>query len=225
MKNRKTMFLLLGISLILYSAIVWIVPWQKNFLMILSYIFTVIAFAAQGVLWKYAWQNSDNAMSKFYGIPVIRIGVIYLIIQTIISVLVMLGSERIPTWIPTLVYIVLLGAFLIGTILSVKIKDQIDTLEVAQKKETHVIKKLRVEADYLSNTYRENEKLQTIKDDLKYSDPVSSDALREEEKELALLMEQMGQALKENEMGKFTQVADEFIVKLKKRNKLCKIYK
>lgn len=70
MKNSKTMWIFLGIILAIYSSIVWIVPWEKNGCLVLSYIFTVVAFLFQGVVWKISWDNSETAMSKFYGIPI-----------------------------------------------------------------------------------------------------------------------------------------------------------
>lgn len=225
MKNRKVMYILLGIAFVVYSAIVWLIPWEKNTLLVLSYIFSLIAFTAQGILWKFAWEDSDTAMNKFYGIPILRLGIIYLMIQVIIGFIVMAASTVLPYWIAILIYILLLGAFAFAVIVATQIKEQIDTMEVNQKQETHFIKRLRVEASYLYDTYTGNEKLRQISEKLKYSDPVSAEELQEEEKELALLLEQIKQSLQEGKEEESASMADEFLAKLEKRNQLCKMYK
>ena len=224
-KNRNVMYLLLGISLAIYSAIVWIVPWEKNGLLVLSYCFTVVAFLFQGILWKMSWEQSESAMSKFYGISILRLGIIYLAVQIVLSFIIILASKVIPNWIPILLYIILLGMFLVGILATTKVKEQIDVLETRQKESTLSMKKLRIEAEYLSDTYTTQKKLETIAEKLRYSDPVSSDALMEEEKELVLLLEQVSQALQDENQELFDTLADEFLSKLEKRNRLCKMYK
>lgn len=225
MKNCKVMYLLLGILLAVYSAIVWIVPWEKNGLLVLSYCFTVVAFLVQGILWKVAWDKSETAMNKFYGIPILRLGIIYLAVQVILSFMIIFSSKVIPNWIPILLYIILLGLFMAGILATTKVKEQIDVLESSQKKTTHFMKKMRVEAEYLSDTYTTQKKMVTIAENLQYSDPVSSDALLGEEKELAMLLEQVGQSLQNDNQELFDRLADEFLSKLEKRNRLCKMYK
>ena len=119
----------------------------------------------------------------------------------------------------------MLGAFLIGLIASTQIKEQIDRMETEQKKDTKLIKKMRVESDYLYQRYSSQEKLKLIADKIKYSDPVSMDELEDEEKELALLLTQMEQLLQNNEVERFESMVDEFLTKLERRNNLCKMYK
>ncbi len=223
-KNRKEVFAFVGIAFILYSAFVWLIPWEKNALLILSYLFSFVAFLAQAIVWKMAWENSDTAMSKFYGIPVMRLGLIYLITQVISSFIVMLFSE-IPSWIPVLWYIIVLCLFLMGIISSVKIKEQIDHMETEQKRTTSPIKELRAEAEYLYHAYPENKKLLQIKNKLMYSDPVSSDKLLEQEMTLKLLLKQIQQALEQNKQDETENLADHFLVELEKRNTFCKMNK
>ena len=115
--------------------------------------------------------------------------------------------------------------FLIGLIAATQIKEQIDRMETEQKKDTKLIKKMRVESDYLYQRYSSQEKLKLIADKIKYSDPVSMDELEDEEKELALLLTQMEQLLQNNEVERFESMVDEFLTKLERRNNLCKMYK
>ena len=225
MKNSKKVDMFLGIILFIYSAIVWIVPWEKNGCLVLAYIFTVVAFLFQRVVWKITWDNSETSMSKFYGISIFRIGILYLTVQIGLSFVVILFSKIIPNWISILLYIIVLGLFLIGLIGGTQIKEQIDRMETEQKKDTKFIKKMRVESECLYQRYSSQEKLKMISDKVKYSDPVSMDELVNEEKELALLLLQMEQLLQKNEIERFELVADDFLTKLERRNNLCKMYK
>lgn len=115
--------------------------------------------------------------------------------------------------------------FPIQLFIDTQIKEQIDRMETEQKKDTKLIKKMRVESDYLYQRYSSQEKLKLIADKIKYSDPVSMDELEDEEKELALLLTQMEQLLQNNEVERFESMVDEFLTKLERRNNLCKMYK
>lgn len=47
----------------------------------------------------------------------------------------------IPYWIPILLYIIVLGAFLIGLIAATQIKEQIDRMETEQKRTQNLLRK------------------------------------------------------------------------------------
>jgi len=76
-------YLTLGIVFALFNVIAFVVPTDKTATFWTAYAFTVVAFAVQIPLWKIALGKKDTLKSKFLGIPVIHVGITYLIIQLI----------------------------------------------------------------------------------------------------------------------------------------------
>lgn len=227
-KKNSTVYAVFALGVVLYSAIVWLIPWEKNSNLVSAYVSTLLVFGILFAVWKCAWADSENAMSKFYGIPVIRVGLIYLGVQAGFSFLVMCFSERIPGWAVILADIVFMCLFLFGIITAKEIKAQVDTMEARQQDQTILIRRLRVEAEYLSGAYLDpetEEYLCRIVEQLKYSDPVSAPQLETEEKSLAFLLEQIKQVLRSDDPEQFEKLAEQFLAELGRRNELCKIYK
>lgn len=227
-KKNSSVYAAFALAVVLYSAIVWLIPWEKNGNLVLVYVSTLLVFGIIFAVWKFAWADSENAMSKFYGIPFIRVGLIYLGVQVGFSFFVMLFSNWIPGWVVFLLDIVFMCLFLFGIITAKEIKTQIDAMEKRQQVQTIVIKRLRVEAEHLSGAFRNpetEEYLHRIEEQLKYSDPVSAPLLEEEEKSLMLLLEQIKEVLRADDLKQFEKLAEQFLAELGRRNELCKIYK
>ena len=76
MKNKNTVrgYIILGIALAAWLVIVLAVPFVKNAAYWLSFVFTLLAFAAQLYVFKISFHNGESVRSKFYGFPIARIG-------------------------------------------------------------------------------------------------------------------------------------------------------
>ena len=92
-KNSSKGYVILGILFVLVSVIAFAVPLAKTAAFWISYAFTVIAFAAQIVIWKAALGRAESLKSKFLGFPVVHIGMVYLVVQ-IIAFAVFSSSRR-----------------------------------------------------------------------------------------------------------------------------------
>ncbi len=228
-KNKNTtVFIVLGIVAVLYCCVVFLIPWERNTIFILSVCFSLLAISTQVLFWKIGWKDSENAQSRFYGLPVLRIGAIYLVLQLVLSFIFMLLSSRIQEWIPALIYLLLAGAASLGWIVTKDIKELMNIQDDKQKSNTKQIKILRSKANYLSNLFSgrglDNE-LREIRELLSYSDPVSSAELQTEEEYLDRLLEDLKEALQRSDEELARKISDTFLVQLKQRNELCKMYK
>lgn len=96
-KNSSKGYLVLGILFILVSVIAFAVPTAKTTAFWISYVFTVIAIAAQIVIWKTALGRAEALKNKFLGVPVVYIGIVYLVVQ-IIAFAVFLFIPTLPIW-------------------------------------------------------------------------------------------------------------------------------
>ena len=70
--------------------------------------FTVIAFAAQIIIWKTAFGRGESLKSKFLGFPMIHIGIVYLVAQ-ILVLAVFLYFPALPPWSSVVVCTVIAG--------------------------------------------------------------------------------------------------------------------
>ena len=80
MKNKNLGYAVLGILFVLISVIVFVIPTEKTATFWIAYIFTAIAFVAQIAIWKKALGKEATLKSKFLGLPVVHISIVYLII-------------------------------------------------------------------------------------------------------------------------------------------------
>lgn len=96
-KNSTKGYVILGILFVLVSVIAFAVPAAKTTAFWISYAFTVIAIAAQIVIWKSPLGRAESLKSKFLGFPVVHIGIVYLVVQ-IIAFAVFLFIPTLPIW-------------------------------------------------------------------------------------------------------------------------------
>ena len=82
-KNSTKGYIILGILFALVSIIAFAVPTIKTTTFWIAYVFTAAAFAAQIIIWNKAL-GKEELKSKFLGFPVVHIGIVYVIIQTVV---------------------------------------------------------------------------------------------------------------------------------------------
>lgn len=95
-KNSKG-YLILGILFALISVIAFVFPTLKTATFWCAYIFTVVAFAFQIFIWKKALEKNEELKSKFLGIAVIHVGIVYLVLQ-VIAFAVFVAFPLLPVW-------------------------------------------------------------------------------------------------------------------------------
>ena len=130
--------------------------------------------------------GKTNLKSRYYRFPIIYIGIGYLIIQLIFSVIGM-SVKTIPEWIILVVDVALIGFAIIGVITSGAAGAFIEKTEDKVQKKTAFIKTIKVEIDSLTakTDEAENKKaLKELSDIIRYSDPVSQEALEELESQI-----------------------------------------
>ncbi len=96
-KDSTKGYAILGILFVLVSVVAFAVPVPKTAAFWVSYGFTVIAFAAQIMIWKTAFGREEALKSKFLGFPMIHIGIVYLAVQ-ILVLAVFLCFSALPPW-------------------------------------------------------------------------------------------------------------------------------
>ena len=97
-KNKGMAYAGLGIAFVMCNVIAFAIPTTKNATFWVAYIFSSIAFASQIAIWKFAFKGTDTLKSKFLGIPLISVGIRYLIVQ-IIAFAIFMAFPIIPSWV------------------------------------------------------------------------------------------------------------------------------
>ena len=220
-KNNLMSYLALGIVFALFNVIAFVIPTEKTATFWTAYAFSVVAFAVQIPLWKIAFGKKDTLKSKFLGIPVIHVGITYLIIQ-LIAFAVFMIFPTLPVWVAVVVCAVILAISALCVIAGQAGANEINRVEEKIKVKRAFIQFLQTDIEILAETETDAETkaaLKKLAEKVRFSDPMSHEMLCELESRITAKVEDM-----ETSSNKISLVR-EVEVLLIERNKKCKILK
>ncbi len=228
-KNRIRFYVSLAIVFVIFTVIAFVVPFEHNAVFWLSYVFGVIALAAQFYTWRSAF-GGESPRSKFYGFPIARLSTIYLAIQLVLSLLVMLLGllVSVPAWIPVLLFVLLLAAVALGFIAADAVRDEVERQDEAHKGNVQTMHALRSKAAYIASQCEEadtKQALNKLAESFRFSDPVSSAALTDIEATLSALVDELQSAVLEKDNAAARTLCAKAEAALADRNRLCKLNK
>ena len=221
MKKKGLAYAVLVIAFALFNVIAFFIPTEKTATFWIAYAFSAIAFLLQIVIWKLAFKGTDTIKSKFLGIPLLSVGLRYLVIQ-IIAFAVFMIFPTLPTWIPIVVCSVILGGSTICLIGTETGREEIIRVEEKVKSKVFYIKSLQVDVEMLAETESDpttKAELTKLAEKIRFSDPVSSDALAEIETEIVEKTRELKTA--ENKIAVIAAIS----TLIAERNKKVKILK
>lgn len=125
-------------------------PFGKNAVFWISYAFTLIAFAAQIVIWKSTLGRAESLKSKFLGFPVVHIGIVYAIIQTV-AFAVFLLVPTLPAWSVIVVCSVIAGVSVVCMISADAGRNEIERVEAKVQKKVFYIRELQADIELLAD--------------------------------------------------------------------------
>ena len=220
-KNKGMAYAVLAIAFVLFNIIAFAVPTAKTATFWIAYAFSVVAFASQIVIWKFAFKGADTLKSKFLGIPLISVGITYLIIQ-IIAFAIFMVLPLTASWISIVVCALILGISAICLIGTETGREEINRVEEKVKKKVFYIKALQVEIEMLASTEIDAETksaLTKLAEKIRFSDPMSNEILADLEEEIAAKVKELKIAKNKAEI---ITVLDLLITERNKKAKLLK---
>ena len=226
-KNKLRFYVVLAILFVVLSVIAFVLPFQKTATFWLSYAFAVIAIAVQIYAYPKAF-DGPTVKSKFYGFPLARVSTIYLIAQLVLSLIFMVVSKWVPAWIPVVLFALLLGAAAIGFIAAEGVRDEVERQDVAHKANVTTMRALQSKAVFVASQCEDAETkkaLDAFAEALRFSDPVSSDALTDIEENLTGLVEELGNAVLDKDFEAARTLCAKASTLLADRNRMCKLNK
>ena len=212
------------VTLAIYNLIVFVVPFCHAPAFWISYGFTLAAFAVVcGAIYVAFIQNPD-AKSRFYGFPIARIGVIYGIIQLILSIAVMALAILIPWWVSTVVYAIAFGAAIIGLVSADAVVDEIHNQDAKLKDNVTMMRALQSKLSQIA-AQSDDPVLKSLAEEFRYSDPVSNAEIADAEADLAAAVDQLQSAYIDGDNEAMAQLCRKTAALLSERNRLCKLNK
>lgn len=232
MKNIRTQVVaVLLIVAAIFSAAVFLIPFEKDEPAFwIGYIAELTAIILQIPVFKLAYPVGSDLKSKVLGYPLFKIGVSYLVIQTILSfVVIALGSSgSIPAWLAVLLCLVVLGVALLFGMSANMARTAITNLETATAVDTKLMKSLALRAQNLVNKTNDptlQGELRKLAEKITYSDPVSSPAVADAEYRLSTLFGQLEAAVTSPQGAGVMDLCQSVNIALDDRNAACKASK
>jgi hypothetical protein rflaF_02570 len=220
-KNSIKGYVILGILFALVNIISFVVPTIKTVAFWIAYVFTVAAFAAQIVIWKTALGKKDALKSKFLGFPIVHIGIIYVIMQTVVFV-VFLFVPSLPIWSVIVICSIIVGISSVCMISADTGCNEIERVEVKVQKKVFHIRELQADVELLADAETDNDiktALIQLAEKIRFSDPMSNEQLADLESKI------FSNVLELKMVEDKAKIITELTSLLDERNKKCKILK
>lgn len=220
-KNSTKGYVILGILFALISIIAFAVPTVKTATFWIAYVFTAAAFAAQIGIWKTALGKEGTLKSKFLGFPVVHIGIVYAIIQTV-AFAVFLLVPKLPAWSVIVVCSVIAGVSVVCMISADAGRNEIERVEAKVQQKVFCIRELQADIELLADNETNadvKKALTQLAEKIRFSDPMSSEQLANLENKISAKVLELKTAPNK------VEIITELNSLLDERNKKCKILK
>ena len=192
----------------------------------IGYIFITVAFIGQ-LICSYMAFKADSTKKLFYNISLIRTSYIGLVVSFVVGGLCMVISP-LPYWVGVIVCAIVLVANVFSVVKAVAAIDEIESVDRKIKTQTFFIKSLTVDADTLMASAKSEavkSECRKVYEAIRYSDPMSNDALASVEGQITVKFAEFSEAVKANDAEKIAEAANEVIILVGDRNKKCRLLK
>ena len=171
--------------------------------------------------------SAENLQKLFYKVPLITISYLALIVLMVTGSVMVLVPEC-PTDIAVIVCVVILAFSAIALVKTAWAGDVVQRIDEKIKTRTSFMNSLRVQVKTIL-ARAESEPVKTecqkVCDAVRYSDPVSNDALSVIEAKITFKMDELSTAVQADDEQKVKAAAEEVILLIGDRNKICKASK
>lgn len=225
-KNFKTYAIIWAISLFAFNVISFVTPTDKIDSFWVGYIFITVMFIIQ-LICSYFFFKQDTKEKVFLNIPIITISYTALITSIIVGTIFM-AITKLPIWIAITISLLITAFYLIAII---SMKPAINAIENVDKKvnnQTFFIKSLTIDAQTLmARTNNDKTKIlaEKVYEAIRYSDPMSSEALGSCESAITIKFNDFEKAIIENNEVSAKEISKELQILIDDRNKKCKLLK
>ena len=218
---------IIGLGLAAFIVAALALPFSKNGVFWLGFVFGIIALLMQ-IYTLHSAFSGKTVKSRFYGIPIARIGLIYLVIQMFASFGEFAKSDILPVWAALITNFVLFAIAAIGCISTEIVRDEVERQDRELKKKVSNIRELQSISQEIANSCSNVEikkELQKVVDEIKYSDPMSADVTVALENDIWQKLQDLKTLVSENNLNGTKEKCKSILSSLSERNRLCKANK
>lgn len=192
----------------------------------IGYVFITVAFIGQLICTNFALKEGD-IKKAFYNVSLLTTSYMGLILSFIIGGLCMLISP-LPYWAGMILCAVVLAGNAVSVVKAFTAVDLVSSVDNKIKTQTFFIKSLTVDAESLMKRAK-SETIKTeckkIYESVRYSDPMSNEALSYIEGEITIKFAKLSEVVAEENIDLVTELVREIVILLEDRNKKCKLLK
>ena len=192
----------------------------------IGYTFITLMFIAQLVC-SIVFFKQDSKEKRFLNIPIISLSYTALLLSIIVGAVAM-AVPFVPYWVGIILDVLIVAFYAIAIISSKAAADTIENIDKKVKTQTFFIKSLTVDAESLLNQSKSDETkiiAKKVYEAIRYSDPMSNEALSSVESQITVKFNEFSNAVIEDNKPLAETLGNELIILVNDRNKKCKILK
>ena len=192
----------------------------------IGYAFIMASFIGQlGVAWMAI---KDGDLTKlFYNIPLFTISCVSLIAMLIAGTLCMV-IPNFPRWLGVIICMLILLFEVIAITQAQAASSIVSDIDKKVKIQTFFIKSLTLDVDSLlarASTQEISAELKKVYDAVRFSDPMSSDALSSVESQITIKVSELTDSVEKGDVEEIKNLCKEIVILINDRNKRCKLLK
>ena len=232
-RNFKFYALIWAILLLAWCAVVFLIrPVVPGFVVLydarfwIAFVFVVVAFCGNLACAWFAFK-AENLNKLFLNLSLITISWSALIAMLVAGSALML-IPNCPAWIAAVVCVVILAFNAIAVLKAAWAADAVSRVDEKIKAQTSFVKNLTVDAEgALARAKSDAVKAECKKvyEAVRYSDPMSSEALSVIEAKITVKMDEFSAAVGADDAEKAKELAEEIVILVGERNRRCKALK
>ena len=192
----------------------------------IGYVFITISFIGQLVCAYFAFKQ-ESLKKFFYNTSLITISYSATVLSIVVGILCMI-LPFVPVWIGAIICLLILGFSAVSVLKAKAAADIVSEVDEKIKVQTFFIKSLTMDAESLVVKAKSDEikaELKKVYEAIRYSDPMSNDALTDIETQIKLKFNALSKAVISSNAEETETMAEDLLVLVNDRNKKCKLLK
>lgn len=192
----------------------------------IGYVLITLMLVGQLICSWFALKEENN-QKVFYRLPLIRVSYAGLIVSFVVGGICMLFSPLVY-WIGVIVCAIVLGVTVIAVAKAAIAVNEVERIDTKVKTQTFFIKALTVDADSLmarAGTEEIKAECKKVYEAIRYSDPMSHEALASVESQITVYFTQLADAVIANDTATVQANAKNVLILVNDRNQKCRLLK
>lgn len=231
-KGTKTYLICWAILLAAFNVICFVTPgsiaghskFTASFW--IGYAFITVSLIGQLVCALIAFK-AENPRKLFHRIPIIAVSYTGLGSSFAFGALCM-KLPFLPYWVGVVGCVIILASVAMAVGKAVIASDAVENIDKKIKEQTQFVRLATVDALNIMNRAKSDAvraEGRKVYEAIRYSDPMSSDALSVEEAKITVKLNELSAAVNENDLEKTAALSEELVLLVSERNNKCKVLK